>query len=1134
MTDGQRLSIEQLKEVVLRDSHAIDIEDLKEPESDNDGLVVEVSIHCGQLQKAAGGLPLRERERFTILVPPAFPFQKPEIWVQHTRFAGSPHVQWSRHLCLYQAPQTEWNPEDGIFGFIDRLDLWLKRGALNQLDADGEPLHPPVAYPDGLAKEAVIIRADAPEVGQTPWLGYAHLKRVSGRIELLSWSPGAEKRDGYEIAPVILLSDWLPWEFPGKLSELLRQLGDRQGDIRAIVRTLKMAALLNDEGNALYVVVGSPMRGTRGGQLKQHLAVWFIEPVYARELCTSFLLEFTKNDVVREIAQEALERVIDWALTASVHWCRVFEARSEITVRRDLASPTSVFRDKRIVVLGCGALGSHVALFLAQAGARLLVLRDNGIVKPGILVRQLFDDDDIGRPKATALATRLKRLRPEIEVIPKTGDVSTAMVKEEDWTDGCDFVIDCTASLAVQMRLEQLRRTADIPVISMMISGDADRGIVGVSHREHTGGPLDVYLRTKVKLCKNLAFAPFTSAFFPEKDRTALFQPEPGCSDPTFIGSGADVASLSGAMLNLASMEIGKPTGSAAAFLVVEPSRLTSESADVGRVAFSWQPDTICLDSHKGYEVRLSAGAWLDMQASVEKSRRLKGDQAETGGLLYGKRDDILKILWVTEAGGPPPDSKSSPEMFLCGIEGAEKAFAERVQRYGGTVKCLGTWHTHPVSRPLPSLTDVRGVAQILTESSLSPTKTLLLIVGYTTGSHQLGAFVFERNDFLKPHYEAVLFPKPTALKNRSCQPPRVGLALSGGGSRAIAFHLGCLRALHDRGVLDQLYVVSAVSGGSVLAALYMYSCGSFAEFDEKAVRLLKEGLVRKVARSLFLSGLTPGVLGTMFLAGTAATLGRVCGRQPAFLRWKSRTHALQSALAEVIGNQRLSAPTRGNIPVLFNACDLRSGNAFRYQSGRIGSSAVGISTDDPPVARAVAASAAYPLLLPAFDDIMEFNKRGTSQSRRVVVTDGGVFDNLGTSCMEPGRDEAFSEHIFRPDFIISCNAGQGPLRNTHIPYGLYTRMGRSVEVIFKKNQDAAMKRLHHFASSGQLKGFILPYLGQSDASVPQCPIDLVARESVSDYPTDFSPMTERNIELLTTRGEQLTAALLSFYCPEL
>jgi NTE family protein len=53
--------------------------------------------------------------------------------------------------------------------------------------------------------------------------------------------------------------------------------------------------------------------------------------------------------------------------------------------------------------------------------------------------------------------------------------------------------------------------------------------------------------------------------------------------------------------------------------------------------------------------------------------------------------------------------------------------------------------------------------------------------------------------------------------------PRRIGLALSGGGSRAIAFHLGCLRALHDRGVLEKISVISAVSGGSVVTALYAY-----------------------------------------------------------------------------------------------------------------------------------------------------------------------------------------------------------------------------------------------------------------------------------------------------------------------
>jgi Patatin-like phospholipase len=48
--------------------------------------------------------------------------------------------------------------------------------------------------------------------------------------------------------------------------------------------------------------------------------------------------------------------------------------------------------------------------------------------------------------------------------------------------------------------------------------------------------------------------------------------------------------------------------------------------------------------------------------------------------------------------------------------------------------------------------------------------------------------------------------------------PPAIGLALSGGGSRAIAFHLGCLRALHDLGILPQVKVLSTVSGGALSA----------------------------------------------------------------------------------------------------------------------------------------------------------------------------------------------------------------------------------------------------------------------------------------------------------------------------
>ena len=47
----------------------------------------------------------------------------------------------------------------------------------------------------------------------------------------------------------------------------------------------------------------------------------------------------------------------------------------------------------------------------------------------------------------------------------------------------------------------------------------------------------------------------------------------------------------------------------------------------------------------------------------------------------------------------------------------------------------------------------------------------------------------------------------------------RIGLALSGGGFRAAAFHLGTFRALHERGLLWKLDLLTCVSGGSIAGA---------------------------------------------------------------------------------------------------------------------------------------------------------------------------------------------------------------------------------------------------------------------------------------------------------------------------
>ena len=49
---------------------------------------------------------------------------------------------------------------------------------------------------------------------------------------------------------------------------------------------------------------------------------------------------------------------------------------------------------------------------------------------------------------------------------------------------------------------------------------------------------------------------------------------------------------------------------------------------------------------------------------------------------------------------------------------------------------------------------------------------------------------------------------------------PRIGLALSGGGTRAAVFHLGVLRSLAEVQMLEHVRYLSTVSGGSLIAAL--------------------------------------------------------------------------------------------------------------------------------------------------------------------------------------------------------------------------------------------------------------------------------------------------------------------------
>jgi bacteriocin biosynthesis cyclodehydratase domain-containing protein len=100
----------------------------------------------------------------------------------------------------------------------------------------------------------------------------------------------------------------------------------------------------------------------------------------------------------------------------------------------------------RVVVLGCGGLGTWVLGALAGAGVRRFVLVDDDLIELSNLNRQiLYGVDDIGRPKAERAAEWLRRFEPraELELVQRRMrsaadlyailDGADALVHAADW-----------------------------------------------------------------------------------------------------------------------------------------------------------------------------------------------------------------------------------------------------------------------------------------------------------------------------------------------------------------------------------------------------------------------------------------------------------------------------------------------------------------------------------------------------------------------------------------------------------------------------------------------------------------------------------------------------------------------------
>lgn len=213
-----------------------------------------------------------------------------------------------------------------------------------------------------------------------------------------------------------------------------------------------------------------------------------------------------------------------------------------------------------------------------------------------------------------------------------------------------------------------------------------------------------------------------------------------------------------------------------------------------------------------------------------------------------------------------------------------------------------------------------------------------------------------------------------------------IALCLSGGGYRAMLFHLGALRRLNELGYLDKLDRVSSVSGGSIVAAVLgrAWSKLGFARGVAQHFETEVVAPVRRLASRTVDAG---AILGGALLPGT--TGGRVVRAY--------RKHLFGSDTLQCL-------PDKPRFVI--NATNVQSGALWRFSKPFMADYRVGrILNPDVELAVAVAASSAFPPFLSPVElalDPQQFVKHPAADlqkipyTRRAVLTDGGVYDNLG------------------------------------------------------------------------------------------------------------------------------------------
>lgn len=339
-----------------------------------------------------------------------------------------------------------------------------------------------------------------------------------------------------------------------------------------------------------------------------------------------------------------------------------------------------------------------------------------------------------------------------------------------------------------------------------------------------------------------------------------------------------------------------------------------------------------------------------------------------------------------------------------------------------------------------------------------------------------------------------------------------LALALSGGGIRAMIFHLGVLKYLAEKNKLHCIQHISTVSGGSLILGL-----------------ILKSNKMLWPNSSVFLTETLPDLKQKLCTRSLIAGMLRQLKNPRNFQFLLSRSNLLANTLCDEweIDCKLSEIPDH---PIWhINATTAETGKRFRFKKENLGEYSLGYTKDTQkfPLAKAMAVSAAFPggigpLVINPLD--YTWHKRSWGQAEtenkeislnhpRLHLYDGGVYDNLGLEpFFDTGKQEK-KDSITSEVMIIVCDAG-APLEQSFIAKQLSPwRLKHITDIISDQSRALRIRSFVNFSRNNLGQGL---YIHIRESRIPKDNQNAVFTRS---FPTTLRKLKEKEFDMILEHG---------------